>query len=86
MEHVSSSQISVLGIMFRATDRAWLGRALYDDACLFVVPKSHREPRTPEQRAQSSTQDAPADPLTMPGAICVKLKGQIRGFCMHIIE
>ncbi|KAG8724781.1 hypothetical protein FRC11_001996 [Ceratobasidium sp. 423] len=48
--------------------------ALYDDECLFVVPGSHREPRTPEQRALSSTQDAPKDPMEMPGAICVKLK------------
>ncbi|QRV85508.1 phytanoyl-CoA dioxygenase [Ceratobasidium sp. AG-Ba] len=48
--------------------------ALYDDACLYVVPGSHREPRTPEQRALSSTQDAPPDPLTMPGAICVRLQ------------
>ncbi|CAE6453791.1 unnamed protein product [Rhizoctonia solani] len=48
--------------------------ALYDDACLFVVPGSHREPRTPEQRALSSTQEAPKDPMDMPGAICVKLK------------
>ncbi|QRW26478.1 phytanoyl-CoA dioxygenase [Rhizoctonia solani] len=48
--------------------------ALYDDACLFVVPGSHREPRTPEQRLLSSTQEAPEDPMDMPGAICVKLK------------
>ncbi|CUA76568.1 hypothetical protein RSOLAG22IIIB_06351 [Rhizoctonia solani] len=48
--------------------------ALYDDACLFVVPGSHREPRTPDQRALSSSQEAPSDPMDMPGAICVKLK------------
>ncbi|KAF8604329.1 hypothetical protein BDV93DRAFT_555602 [Ceratobasidium sp. AG-I] len=48
--------------------------ALYDDSCLFVVPGSHRQPRTPEQRALSISQEAPADPMTMPGAICVKLK------------
>ncbi|CAE6398762.1 unnamed protein product [Rhizoctonia solani] len=48
--------------------------ALYDDACLFVVPGSHREPRTPEQRALSLTQDPPHDPMDMPEAICVKLK------------
>ncbi|KAF8750093.1 Phytanoyl-CoA dioxygenase (PhyH) [Rhizoctonia solani] len=34
----------------------------------------HREPRTPEQRLLSSTQEAPEDPMDMPGAICVKLK------------
>ncbi|KAG8743750.1 hypothetical protein FRC10_011470 [Ceratobasidium sp. 414] len=48
--------------------------ALYDDACLYVVPGSHRVPRSAEQRALSMTQDAPADPMEMPGAICVKLK------------
>ncbi|KAJ1300743.1 hypothetical protein OPQ81_002386 [Rhizoctonia solani] len=48
--------------------------ALYDDTCLFVVPGSHREPRTPEQRVLSCTQEAPKDPMEMPGAICVKLK------------
>ncbi|CAE6455975.1 unnamed protein product [Rhizoctonia solani] len=48
--------------------------ALYDDACLFVVPGSHREPRTPDQRALSSSQEAPNDPMDMPGVICVKLK------------
>ncbi|KAF8737876.1 Phytanoyl-CoA dioxygenase (PhyH), partial [Rhizoctonia solani] len=55
-------------------DRVPVGSALYDDACLFVVPGSHREPRTPEQRLLSSTQEAPEDPMDMPGAICVKLK------------
>ncbi|ELU38541.1 PhyH domain-containing protein [Rhizoctonia solani AG-1 IA] len=55
-------------------DRVLVGSALYDDACLFVVPGSHREPRTPEQRLLSSTQEAPEDPMDMPGAICVKLK------------
>lgn len=48
--------------------------ALYEDACLYVVPGSHSVPRTPEQRMHSTTMDAPADPLDMPGAIPVALK------------
>ncbi|SJL06552.1 related to phytanoyl-CoA dioxygenase family protein [Armillaria ostoyae] len=48
--------------------------ALYEDACLYVVPGSHSVPRTPEQRMHSTTMDAPADPLDMPGAIPVVLK------------
>ncbi|KZT67504.1 hypothetical protein DAEQUDRAFT_728940 [Daedalea quercina L-15889] len=48
--------------------------ALYEDSCLYVVPGSHRTPRTPEQRARSSTQDPPENPLDMPGAIRVTLK------------
>lgn len=48
--------------------------ALLEDACLFVVPGSHAEPRTPDQRAHSSTPDAPTNPLDMHGAIRVVLK------------
>ncbi|EPS96329.1 hypothetical protein FOMPIDRAFT_1038193 [Fomitopsis schrenkii] len=48
--------------------------ALYEDSCLYVVPGSHKTPRTPEQRALSSTQDPPENPLDMPGAIQVSLK------------
>jgi len=48
--------------------------ALYEDGCLFVVPRSHKVPRTSDQRLHSSTPDAPPDPLTMPGAICVNLQ------------
>lgn len=47
--------------------------ALYEDSCLFVVPGSHKVPRTPEQRAQSTGLEAPEDPNTMPGAISVTL-------------
>ncbi|KAI0631664.1 hypothetical protein C8Q77DRAFT_1128190 [Trametes polyzona] len=47
--------------------------ALREDSCLFVVPGSHKEPRTPAQRAHSSTLDPPTDPLAMPGAIRVTL-------------
>lgn len=48
--------------------------ALYEDSCLFVVPGSHSQPRTPEQRLLSSTQEPPKDPMDMPGAIRVTLK------------
>ncbi|KAL6310236.1 hypothetical protein BKA93DRAFT_721283 [Sparassis latifolia] len=48
--------------------------ALYEDSCLYVVPGSHKVPRSPEQRALSSTLDAPANPLDMPGAIRVILQ------------
>ncbi|KAI0312655.1 hypothetical protein OF83DRAFT_1066816 [Amylostereum chailletii] len=47
--------------------------ALHEDLSLFVVPGSHIHPRTPEQRAQSCTTEAPGDPLAMPGAIRVTL-------------
>ncbi|KAI0085239.1 hypothetical protein BDY19DRAFT_896973 [Irpex rosettiformis] len=50
--------------------------ALYRDSCLYVVPGSHKVPRTPEQRVHSSTPDPPANPLDMPGAIRVDLKGK----------
>lgn len=49
-------------------------RPLYEDNCLFVVPGSHKTPRTPEQRVHSSTMSPPVNPLDMPGAVCVKLK------------
>lgn len=48
--------------------------ALYTDSCLYVVPGSHKLPRSPEQRAHSSTMEAPADPLDMPGAVQVVLQ------------
>ena len=48
--------------------------ALHDDSSLYVVPGSHRVPRTPAQRAMSSNTIAPTDPLTMSGAIGVTLK------------
>ncbi|EIW52950.1 uncharacterized protein TRAVEDRAFT_75172 [Trametes versicolor FP-101664 SS1] len=48
--------------------------ALREDSCLYVVPGSHKVPRTPAQRALSSTLDPPTDPLTMPGAIRVALR------------
>lgn len=81
VEHVSSYHEAVWASRTRPTARMslnWLrlSRALYDDSCLFVVPGSHRQPRTPEQRALSISQEAPADPMAMPGAICVTLQGQ----------
>ncbi|OBZ72758.1 hypothetical protein A0H81_07087 [Grifola frondosa] len=48
--------------------------ALYRDSCLYVVPGSHKIPRSPEQRLHSSTLDPPANPLDMPGAIQVILQ------------
>ncbi|KAF8582427.1 hypothetical protein K439DRAFT_1413370 [Ramaria rubella] len=48
--------------------------ALYDDSCLYVVPKSHKQPRTSAQRDRSSTLDPPRDPLDMPGVKQVHLK------------
>ncbi|KAI6001820.1 hypothetical protein EDD15DRAFT_2227674 [Pisolithus albus] len=48
--------------------------ALYEDCCLYVVPGSHRVPRTAEQRTLSITQDPPKNPLDMPGAIQVILR------------
>ncbi|KAJ7680927.1 hypothetical protein DFH06DRAFT_432102 [Mycena polygramma] len=48
--------------------------ALYQDECLFVVPGSHKVPRTPEQRAHSQGSDAPANPEDMPGVLKVVLE------------
>ncbi|KAF5347151.1 hypothetical protein D9758_011098 [Tetrapyrgos nigripes] len=48
--------------------------ALYEDACLFIVPGSHKTPRSPGQRALSSTQEPPENPLDMPGAVRLTLK------------
>ncbi|KII84789.1 hypothetical protein PLICRDRAFT_117218, partial [Plicaturopsis crispa FD-325 SS-3] len=48
--------------------------ALYKDSCLYVVPGSHLTPRTPEQRAHSSTLDPPANPLDMPGSVQLVLQ------------
>ncbi len=51
--------------------------ALLEDSSLYVVPGSHRVPRTPAQRALSSDTMAPSDPLAMPGATRVTLKRTI---------
>lgn len=48
--------------------------ALYEDSCLYVVPGSHKVPRTPEQRKHSCTMDPPKDPMDMPGAVLLTLK------------
>ncbi|KAF8317085.1 hypothetical protein DL93DRAFT_2055855 [Clavulina sp. PMI_390] len=47
--------------------------ALYEDECLYVVPRSHLIVSTPEQRALSTTEAIPPNPLQMPGSIQVKL-------------
>jgi hypothetical protein len=54
-------------------------RALREDSSLYVVPGSHRVPRTPAQRAMSKNTIAPADPLAMPGAIQLTLKRTSEG-------
>ncbi|KAH7922431.1 hypothetical protein BV22DRAFT_1037504 [Leucogyrophana mollusca] len=48
--------------------------AMYKDSCLYVVPKSHKNSRTDEQRVHSMTQAPPKDPMDMPGAIQVTLQ------------
>ncbi|KAF9476138.1 hypothetical protein BDN70DRAFT_995886 [Pholiota conissans] len=47
--------------------------ALYTDSCLFVVPRSHKIPRTEEQRKLSSGQIL-ENALDMPGSICLVLQ------------
>jgi hypothetical protein len=47
--------------------------ALYTDSCLFIVPRSHKIPRTKEQRLLSLGQ-VPENPLDMPGAIQLVLQ------------
>ncbi|KAF8906986.1 hypothetical protein CPB84DRAFT_1675092 [Gymnopilus junonius] len=47
--------------------------ALYVDSCLFIVPGSHKIPRTAEQRKLSSGQ-IPENPMDMPGARRVVLQ------------
>jgi hypothetical protein len=53
--------------------------ALYTDACLFVVPKSHKLPQTPEQRLRSSITEPPTNPFDMPGATQVILQRKYYG-------
>ncbi|KXN91337.1 hypothetical protein AN958_01312 [Leucoagaricus sp. SymC.cos] len=48
--------------------------ALYTDSCLYIVPRSHKTPRTPEQRRLSETHEPPEDPMDMPGAIQLTLQ------------
>jgi hypothetical protein len=60
-------------------------RALYEDACLYVVPRSHNTPRTPNQRSHSNTLDAPKDPMDMPGAIQVVIKRESNPIARNIL-
>jgi hypothetical protein len=53
-----------------------MNSALYEDSCLYLVPKTHKMPRTELQRAKSMAQAPPANPLDMPGAIQVTLQRQ----------
>ena len=71
MEHVC-----VISVTFFSSKIYNYRSALYDDACLYVVPRSHRYVRTDEQRALSSTREPPRDPLDMPGVKQIHLKGQ----------
>ncbi|KAF9467628.1 hypothetical protein BDZ94DRAFT_1185367 [Collybia nuda] len=48
--------------------------ALYQDSCLYIVPKSHKNPRTEEQRSHSNGMAPPNDPSSMPGAIRLTLQ------------
>lgn len=50
------------------------GSALYRDSCLYIVPGSHRVPRTVEQRKHSETMEPPRDPLDMPGVVQLTLQ------------
>ncbi|KXN84189.1 hypothetical protein AN958_12893 [Leucoagaricus sp. SymC.cos] len=43
--------------------------ALYTDGCLYIVPNSHKIPRTLERCHLSETYEPPEDPMDMPGAI-----------------
>jgi len=47
--------------------------ALYRDSCLYIVPGSHKTPRTLEQRKHSETMKPPNDPFDMPGVMQVNL-------------
>lgn len=71
---------------YPAYDEGWpmAHSALREDSSLYVVPGSHRVPRTPAQRAMSSNTIAPIDPLTMPGAIRVTLKRTSDDICTPI--
>jgi hypothetical protein len=60
--------------------------ALYEDACLYIVPGSHKQPRTPEQRQKSSTQEAPKDPMDMPGALQVTIKRTSSATRLHCVS
>lgn len=57
-------------------------RALYIDSCLFIVPGSHKIPRTAEQRKLSSGQ-IPENPIDMPGAKRVVLQRKYQGFFIN---
>lgn len=59
--------------IFKALVDAIRSRALYTDSCLFVVPGSHKVPRTVAQRALSSGQ-IPDNPLDMPDSLQVILQ------------
>jgi hypothetical protein len=57
------------GLLERHHGVQW-NTALYDDACLYIVPKSHKRPSTPEER--DIVKNRPHDP--MPEEFIVELK------------
>jgi len=69
MEYVRSSKHGL-----PAFSQIVFSSALYTDTCLYIVPGSHKEVRTPEQRKRSETQDPPKDPMDMPGAVRLTLQ------------
>lgn len=54
------------------------GSALYEDACLYIVPGSHRRLRDGAQRTLSSASEPPKNPLDMPGSLQVTLKRALK--------
>ncbi|KAF8883033.1 hypothetical protein BD779DRAFT_1612376 [Infundibulicybe gibba] len=58
----------------RLTDSPTVVSALYRDSCLYLVPGSHKTPRTPAQRQHSETLAPPTNPLDMPGSIQLTLQ------------
>ncbi|KAG6373541.1 hypothetical protein JVT61DRAFT_6184 [Boletus reticuloceps] len=60
--------------------------ALYEDACLYLVPKSHKVPRTDEQRVHSTTLEPPRDPLAMPGSIRLVLQRKCPSPCVWSVD
>ncbi|KAH8105278.1 hypothetical protein BXZ70DRAFT_920164 [Cristinia sonorae] len=67
----TDEEIEALGVWHHGVQ--W-NTALYEDDCLYVVPVSHKLPRTPKQREHSSSPNPPKDPFDMPGAIKATLQ------------
>lgn len=76
MEHVCTDQIGIFMSLYLGHS---FSSALYTDSCLYIVPRSHKIPRSPEQRRLSETLDPPEDPLEMPGAMQLTLRREFLG-------